>query len=120
MGDHDLEWIALHSCHSTKSPGNFKGSHYGLDGVHLICGFKTSGINRAADGTNFANRLLSAEKVKDAWYHAIDETHGSGYTVRIIGENSNCGNDKVWKEGFVTADPTVDSSYSSWTYNCVN
>ncbi len=116
-GDHDLEWIALHSCHSTEEPSNFKGSHYGLNGVHLICGFKTAALN-CVDGGNFANRLLNGEKVRHAWRHAIDDTHGSGYTVRIIGENSACGNDHIWGEGSVIADPTVDSGYYMWTYSC--
>ncbi|MBN1762152.1 MAG: hypothetical protein JW878_03595 [Methanomicrobia archaeon] len=116
-GDHDLEWIALHGCHSTEKPDRFKGSHYGLNGVHLICGFTTSSLN-CVDGGNFADNLLDGETVKDAWYHAIDETHGSDYTVRIIGENSACGNDHIWGEGSVIADPTVNSGYTTWTYSC--
>jgi len=107
----------LHSCHSTEKPSNFKGSHYGLNGVHLICGFKTAALN-CVDGGNFAQKLLDGETVIDAWYHAIDQTHGTGYTVQIIGENSDCENDHIWGEGSVIADPTVDAQWSKWTYSC--
>jgi hypothetical protein len=115
-GDHDLEWIALHHCRSTQQPWYFKGEHYGLNGVHLICGFDTSSLNYAQDGGNFANRLINDELVRDAWYHAMDESHNYNHTVTVIGENLNCGSDHIWGHGTVISDPPVDQYYVTWKY----
>ncbi|WP_048145548.1 DUF6345 domain-containing protein [Methanoplanus limicola] len=118
-GDYDAEWMLLHSCHTTEIPGNFKGIlHKALNGVHLICGFNTIGYDFADDGENCAQRLLNSEKVRLAWFNAMDETHPDTIKVGIIGENSNCGNDRIWKEGTVIADPTVDDTTYYWLYYC--
>lgn len=120
-GDYDLEWIALHSCSSTAEPSNFiqgNGPEYGFNGVHLVCGFYTTALNYAEDGGNFADRLLNGETVKDAWFHAIDETHGSGRSLRVIGESSNCRYDHIWGEGSVISDPTVDGTTYYWDFDC--
>ena len=118
-GDYDAEWILLHSCHTTEIPGNFKGLlHKALNGAHLICGFNTIGYDFADDGENCAQRLLNGEKVRFAWFNAMDETHPDTIRVGIIGENSNCGNDHIWKEGTVIADPTVDDTTYYWLYYC--
>ena len=119
-GDSDLEWIALHSCNSTEIPENFKGSPYDLNGVHLICGFATKAFNYAADGDNFAEKLLEGKTVKDAWFEAIDKTHGTGTTLKVIGENEDCENDHIWGQGSVIADPPVDEYYSEWTHECTD
>jgi len=115
-GDYDLEWIGLHSCHSTAEPDNFKGSHYGLNGVHLICGFETESLNYAEDGPSFAERLLDGENVPIAWYHAMDETHPSDKVVQMVAEDNSVWNDCIWGQGSVASDPPVDGLWSAWSY----
>lgn len=119
-GDYDLEWLLLDSCHTVNLPIEFKYSvtHWALNGIHLVCGFDTVGYDIAEDGPNVANRLLAGNKIRHAWYLAMDETHGSEVAVGIIGENAECGNDYVWKEGSVIADPVVDSEIYRWLYYC--
>ncbi|MDK2826051.1 MAG: hypothetical protein PWQ63_1797 [Methanolobus sp.] len=119
-GDYDLEWIGLHAC-SVLSNNNFKGS---LNGAHLICGFSTTAYNCASDGTNWAAYMIDdganddAYTVKNAWFSAIDVNQPSGVTLKVFGETSSCGNDKVWGQGTVISDPTPDSTYSTWTHSC--
>ena len=117
-GDSDLEWIALHSCNSTEIPENFKGSPYGLSGVHLICGFVTESFDVPDDGENFAQNLLDGETVKEAWFDAVDESHGAGTTLRVIGENEDCEDDHIWGQGSVIDDPPVDADPYEWTHEC--
>lgn len=117
-GDYDLEWIGLDCCYA--------GSHYfayPLNGVHLICGFSTT-ANDYDNGKHWADYLINdggddvAYKVKDAWFYGMDVHHGSGTTLRVNGENADCGNDYIWGQGSVIADPPVDDYYVYWTYNC--
>ncbi|MBP2145075.1 hypothetical protein J2129_000529 [Methanofollis sp. W23] len=115
-GDYDLEWIALHSCSGTKEPGNFKGSHYGLNGVHFICGFETTSYNYAEDGPSFAERLLDSENVPIAWYHAMDETHPSGSRVQMVADDNSVWDDRIWGQGSVASDPPVDEHWCAWSY----
>lgn len=118
-GDYDLEWMLLHSCHTTQIPGNFKSNkRWALNGAHLICGFDTDAYDYAEDGASCAQKLLNGYKVRLAWYTAIDETHPDGIRVGIVGENSDCANDRIWGEGSVIADPVVDSEIYRWLYTC--
>jgi hypothetical protein len=88
------------------------------NGVHLVCGFYTAAVNYAEYGGNFADRLLNGETVKDVWFHAIDETHGSDRSLHVIGESSNCRYDHIWGEGSVISDPTVDGTIYYWDFDC--
>ncbi len=118
-GDHDLEWIFLHGCHTTALPVDFKSlPHWAMNGVHLVCGYITVGWD-TNDGATLATRLLNGETVKDAWFNAIDETHDSNFILRVIGENEACGNDHIWGSGSVISDPPVDGTmYDEWIYYC--
>jgi hypothetical protein len=118
-GDNDLEWIFLHGCHTTVNPAAFKGIPYwAMNGIHLVCGYYTEGID-TADGENLADNLISGLTIKQSWENAIDMTHGTGITLRTIGENQACGNDYIWGSGSVISDPSVDAfTYDEWFYNC--
>jgi hypothetical protein len=119
-GDYDLEWIGLHAC-STLSNNDFSES---LQGAHLICGFSTTAYNYADDGENWADYLIDdganddAYTVKNAWFYGIDINHPAGVTLKVFGETSTCGNDKIWGQGTVISDPSVDDQFTTWTYNC--
>jgi len=118
-GDYDAEWVLLHSCHTVQIPGEFKVSpHWALNGAHLICGFDTVGYDYPQDGGAIGSRLVSGNKIRHAWYLALDETHGSDVRAGIVGENAACGDDHIWGEGTVVADPPVDSEIYRWLYQC--
>jgi len=118
-GDHDLEWIFLHGCHTTALPVDFKSLPYwAMNGVHLVCGYITVGWD-TDDGATLATYLLNGETVKDAWFHAIDKTHDGNFTLRVIGENEACGNDHIWGSGSVISDQPVDGTvYDAWVHYC--
>lgn len=67
---------------------------------------------------NIRKKKSDGERVRHAWFNAIDETHSDPVRVGIIGENSDCGSDHIWKEGTVIADPTVDDTTYYWLYYC--
>ncbi|AKB77352.1 hypothetical protein MSHOH_0869 [Methanosarcina horonobensis HB-1 = JCM 15518] len=119
-GDYDLEWIGLHAC-NTLSNNDFSES---LQGAHLICGFSTTAYNYAGDGENWAGYLIDdganddAYTVKNAWFYGIDINQPAGVTLKVFGETSTCGNDKIWGQGTVISDPAVDDQFTTWTYNC--
>ncbi len=119
-GDYDIEWIGLHAC-STLSNNDFSES---LQGAHLICGFSTTAYNYAGDGENWADYLIDdganddAYTVKDAWFYGIDINQPTGVTLKVFGETSTCGNDKIWGQGTVISDPVVDDQFNTWTHSC--
>jgi hypothetical protein len=119
-GDYDLEWIGLDCCYA--------GSSYfaiPLNGIHLICGFSTP-ANDFDNGNHWADFLIDygagddAYPVKDAWCYGMDVNHGSDTTLRVNGENADCGTDYIWGQGPVITDPPVDGDYVYWTYTCGN
>lgn len=89
-----------------------------MNGVHLVCGYITEGYD-VDDGTNLAENLLEGQTVKEAWFDAIDQTHGSGIILRVISEQSGCENDFIWLKGYVMLDPPVNSVVDgSWIHYC--
>lgn len=119
-GDHDLEWIFLHGCHTTALSEDFKSlPHWAMNGVHLVCGYVTVAWD-TDDGVTLATYLLEGETVKEAWFRAIDETHDANFTLKVIGENEACGSDHIWGSGSVVLDQPVDAAYYEWIYNCRN
>ncbi|MEA1944407.1 MAG: DUF6345 domain-containing protein [Euryarchaeota archaeon] len=119
-GDYDLEWIGLDCCYAGGSYFS-----YPLNGIHLICGFSTP-ANDSDNGNHWADFLIDygagddACTVKDAWFYGMDVNHGSDTTLRVNGENADCGTDYIWGQGPVIADPPVDGYYTHWTYTCSN
>jgi len=118
-GDNDLEWIFLHGCHTTQELFIFKSlPNWAMNGVHLVCGYCTEGWDNQDDGFNLANYLITSHTVKQSWFTALDITEPEGRILRVIGENSACGNDYIWGEGSVISDPPVDATVSYWLYYC--
>ncbi len=117
-GDGDLEWVALAVCQTLTSDGGWANA---MDGLHLICG-AVDNIADAEYGEDFGERLVStwfldgATRVKTAWFETMDRFMGSGVDIRVIGENSTMGNDYIWGEGTVAADPVVDCCYTRWNF----
>jgi hypothetical protein len=119
-GDNDLEWILLHGCYTTLVPSNFR-YHPAMNGVHLVCGYSSFGYDsgNGATGAAIAQRLLmgSGQTVKDAWFYGIDDCFGPPITLRVIGENSTMGNEKIYGYGPVS-EPPVDQYYTEWDLDC--
>lgn len=95
-----------------------------MEGAHLICGASTTTYNYAGDGTNWAAYMIDdganddAYTVKNAWFSALDVNQPSGVTLKVFGETSSCGNDKIWGQGTVISDPTPDDTFTTWTHSC--
>jgi hypothetical protein len=136
-GDWDLEWIFLHACYSLKTgplhdeSGGYKGNYdfgWALNGIHLICGF----INIANwgwasyDGEYVAHYLIDDPddpydlpyKVKLAWFMGENDAQPGETNLRVIGETDTCGEDYIWGQGTVCADPAVNEYLSSWYFDC--
>jgi len=120
-GDKDAEWIALGGC---KTLSDSKGAYWAsaMDKAHLILGWDTN-ADHAKYGTTWINEMVSdgasdpAKTVKDAWFSAADATQSQGRVARVIGENTNCGNDYIWGQGTgPISDPTVDNYYTYWDH----
>jgi len=122
-GDWDVEWMLIHACKILSDHNRPKWT-YARKGVHLICGAKSIMHDRN-DGGNVADYLIDdfgwwdyAHTVKWSWFHGCDINQSSDVTLCIIGENHECGDDYIWGQGPVCADPVRDSTYNVWTYYC--
>lgn len=116
-GDYDLEWIGLDCCLAGTS--DFSSS---FNGAHLILGFSTTAYDSDL-GSHWADYLVDsgandiAYTVKNSWFYGADIDQPNGKIGKVMGETSSCGNDYIWGQGTVIADPSVDGSFTSWTYN---
>jgi hypothetical protein len=121
-GDQDLEWMGFSACQMlNENTRSYWAS--AMNEIHLILGWKTN-MKDVDHGRYFGQALVdsgsndSAKKVKTAWFWAADKLHGSDYTARVLGENSDMGKDYIWGQGTVQDDPEDDREYSYWTYQC--
>ena len=121
-GEYDSEWVLLHCCQVLNDESRDYWAN-ALNGAHLICGGKTTMYDY--DDGGWVGDLLISEgpmdyphKVKSAWFEGCDVNQPSTVTLRVIGEDSDCGDDYVWGQGDVCDDPTVDEYYSYWDYEC--
>ncbi len=117
-GDGDMEWIGLSCCSLLAHDPQWARA---LDGLHLICGWKTHShqSNRAKKWGQYmvsSGSYDPAWKVKQAWFQMSDDTHSPGHVTRVIGENSNMGKDYIWGQGTVQSDPPVNNYYYKWTH----
>jgi hypothetical protein len=78
----------------------------------------------AGDRENRADYLIDdganddAYTVEDAWFYGIDINQPAGVTLKVSGETSTCGNDKIWGQSTVISDPAVDDQFTIWTHSC--
>jgi hypothetical protein len=122
-GDKDIEWMLIHSC-KILSDENRGWWAWARNGIHLICGAKTTMHDRN-DGGNVADFLVDdpglfdwAHTVKDSWFEGCDLHQSDDVILCVIGETHECGDDYIWCEGEVCDDPQRDSTYNVWTYYC--
>lgn len=103
-----LNWVGLACCQVGQK------SHYALDGVHMICGWRTS-CTDAAYGPTLANKLISGKTVKQAWFETGDLHAEPGLTMNVKAEDISVANDHIYYCGTVYPDPPVDSIFYEWT-----
>ena len=129
-GDRDLEWIFINNCRALQAGSGTLKKDYdfglALNGTHLICGFiNDSNWGWASyDGEYVAHYLIDDPddpydfpyRVRLAWFYGEDEAQPAGEQLRVIGENSTCGEDYIWGQGTVCADPVVDDYLAHWEF----
>lgn len=120
-GDWDAEWMLIHTCKLFHSDYR---SYWSLARrCHLICS-ASSNMWDSDDGERVAELLIDsgssdvAYTVKYSWFHGLD-WHQHFVTLYVMGENKDCGNDYIWGQGPVCADPPRDSTYYYWWYFCL-
>ena len=121
-GDYDLGWIYIHAC-SVLSDDNSAYWIDAFDGIHLICGAENAMYDGDC-GVHIGDLLVDdgwwdwARTVKDSWFHGCDYNQPSSVDLRVLGETSTCGNDYIWGQGSVCADPTPDNVFYQWDFDC--
>lgn len=121
-GDIDLEWMMFDSCQllNDTCDNYWAGT---MNGLHLICGAVTY-MYIYNNGGCVADLLIDdgwwdwARTVKNSWFSGCDENQPDGRILRVIGETDTCGDDYIWGQGSVCADPTHDGYFTLWTYYC--
>jgi hypothetical protein len=119
-GDGDLEWIFLDSCSSNNNEGYYYWFTNAFNGLHLLCGW--NGDCADFDNCNHVDDMLIddgwwdvAYTVRTSWLEGA-HYHQPWNSTAVTGETSACGNDYIWKQGSVVADPTHDSTCTRWTH----
>lgn len=117
-GNGELEWVGLSAC---KPMVDCDLWYHAMDGAHLVLGWRTN-MKDVNFGNYFGGYMVdkgahdSAKKIKTSWWDAAEETHGWDYKAYIVGETEAMGNDYLWGEGSVNADPTHNGYYHWWSY----
>jgi len=119
-GDWDAEWMLIHTCKLFHSDYRYYWSAARY--CHLICSASTNMLD-SNDGEVVAERLIDsgandvAYTVKSSWFYGLNWRQHF-VTLYVMGENQECGNDYIWGQGQVCADPPRDTTYYYWTYFC--
>ncbi|MFA5783967.1 MAG: DUF6345 domain-containing protein, partial [Phycisphaerae bacterium] len=122
-GDKDAEWVALKTCLALSNPDYWAAS---MDGLHLICGFHTNAESDPCFGKVFADFMIQNTaddrpfSIRQSWFLAGDMTHRNDKSQRVIGEVWENGDDYLWGQGPVSADPSPTNTYVSWFHDVNN
>lgn len=112
-GDKDLEWIGSRACKMLNDASRWYWART-MNGVHLICGFKTSSYEDNNFGFIWADRMcgflfslypygfisIPQKSVTQAWFTAADKTQPGGWfskrvVARVLAETKGCFNEKI-------------------------
>ncbi len=120
-GDDQMEWLVSTSCQTLRVAGRPYWK-LGMVGVHLLCGSDSviadKSYGEVLGEETVDNGLFdTAVTVKQSWFDAMDEWNGAHEGAVVQAENSTMGNDFIWNEGTVAADPTVDATWITWIYD---
>lgn len=104
-----LKWVALACCLAGQN------THKALDGLHLICGWRTE-CDDAVYGRRFAEYLIAGYEIKTAWFLTGDELSPGGL-MNVKGEDISVGSDHLYHCGTVNLTPINDEYYYEWTHS---
>jgi hypothetical protein len=115
-GDVDLEWLALVTCQTMRDHRYWAN---GMNGLHLILGWKTDSQDWPFFGASWAIHLIAGRTVTQAWFSAADgiyDPRDGPWIAGVIGEERDNLNDHLWGVGDVSPDPEPDAWYHYWTH----
>jgi len=102
-----LKWVFLACCLAGQN------SYRALDGVHMICGWKT-GCTDAVYGPVLADHLIDGMTVKSAWFQTCHDLAEAGLCMNVVAEDISLENDHIYHCGTVLPDPPDDDEYYEW------
>jgi len=124
LGDYNLEWVCFDSCSVLKDSSRGYW-HKTFNGLHLMLGFKnTMYVISYGDGKKWAKYMVDdgwwdwPRTVTQAWFTATWWLQPGSVTARVLAEVNNNYNDYLWGEGYVSPDPTYNSTYWYWDSDC--
>lgn len=116
-GDRDLEWALMFTCNFLTPHIDDIGSM--MNGVHMICGYRTVMWVTANGGEKFAARAIAGYSVKDSWNYYASQTQPAlqNQDVKVAKMyHTSTESDKLWGYGTVASDPTPFDTSSSGYY----
>ena len=116
LGGRDLEWIGFSACEVLDTEDHCREWCDAMNGIHLICGWKTPMYETPDMLSSWIYRMKRGETVKNAWFHAGDDVD-SWRTLRVIGKNETYGDDHLWGEGYVSPDLLQDDTCIIWEFD---
>lgn len=101
LGDWDLEWFAIYSCHSLDAEGFawFYMWYRSFRGLHLILGYNgltAAGWLYRGDGARFAQLLRNGDTVSRAWLRSQTESWHPDFTKKPAAMAAGDTVDDVW------------------------
>jgi len=90
LGNANLEWLVLDTCHSVQLPNPHIIWSQAFQGLHMVLGFTGTAKDRGGRGWDFGRRAGNGAKLSDAW---LDEAYSWWYDEYpcVIA----CGRDKA-------------------------
>lgn len=133
LGDGDADWLFAFTCNftnpvkahsdSTNYPGSEAFSPQMMNGLHVVCGYKTD-MTITADSGGYCGDYLTGYgmveplTVVQAWrYYGLATQNGSNNNIMRIWYANSCVNDYIWGYGNVASKPSpYSTSPSSYSY----
>ncbi len=126
LGDNNAEWLFAFTCNFTNPvqahsdtqmfPGSEPFDPDMMNGIHVVCGYKTDMTITADSGGYCADYLtgygmVQPSKVREAWrLYGLATQNGSWKNEMRVWYADNCSNDYIWGYGTVGSDPQPYSS----------
>lgn len=114
LGDRDLEWLVLATCHSLENNGDNYEWYYAwresFAGLHMICGFNDvsyRGWTTYEVGEDFADNLDDEDTVASAWLDAATDWKCCNKPAVMGVDKYTLDNDHIPGRGYVTPDSYI-------------
>ena len=109
-GKKDLDWLALSACQTMTNHNAIANC---MNGSRLTLGFVTTMTDSANFGSWFGWYLRNGYTFYNAFFNSVWQDQPSGSIARIVAEDSQYFNDRLYNHASPT---TVDNYYSYTTY----